>query len=1855
MATRYRLTTKYDPNQPRHPAGSSEGGQFAEAGGTGGYTESKLLLREVLGLPDSPTTEMGFAATNEAKDAHTFLHPTHYPHQNASSLTTHYQTLGYKTMNLTLRHPKEVAKLIELADKMDERKAWTESGMEAAVGKSLGDTVLWVPDLKGADVKAHALANAITGFAPTLPAGLTLYRSFRPADLLKDPASFVGKTLTEKGFVSTSANAYVVNGWSGSRSTRNTRAVFRFTTKGTEQGLYLGRPNSGAPFEHEVLFAPGTKYRINKITRTNDGHLVVDADIEPPPSRVEKAEATNSGKGGKDVESATPNPEKFGLDEAESAQLLLTVQKYDPSQPRAPAGTGNGGQWVATGGMIPRTAMPQIRDNDLPGFFAFARAQHVEVTTEEVKASSLKFRQGIDPAHAKAMPAAILARSILVSQDNYVLDGNHRAAANAALGNKVTINRVGKPFRESIDLMFAYPGVLNLEQAQEARKFDPGQPRDENGRWTEAGAMQIGPSNPPVPGKAFIAFRVGTEQGDSLAHRNAGDAMGVASYLGNTDDFDKPSFGNPVTHLHVFEVTVDKAFGKYDRVVGGVNQTNNNPDGFVGMDVSPGGVVLSFGSTGYTATRRTSIPVEKVRQYLRDTHTAADTAKNGYSYDGNFDGHGTIRTQEAILALAESELSRKYDPNQPRDENGMWTATGATGMTGFHNSEGSVSDVLGYTRADLVNHPFTGDTNKEAIALHDKIAVEHAAATDNINYVELYQASYYMQINLALRFPEEYATFKGIVYSDVDATEAIDSGAYQSTDSHAYKVASEAFRTSGLQAATGKSLDHFGLADMFEGGGLAETMARDMERHAPTLPKGLKLYRAFRHSDIMNNPSVYVGQTFTEKGFASMTASAHFATKWGAMGTTRLIVRTTTTGKERGVYLARDRGLGPEPYEYEVLLPAGAQFKINGITRTAGRDLVLDATIIQPGVTGQKSDKAETKVPAKPTLPKNPRPERFGWTEEEMSHMFVAQKYDPNQPRNEDGEWTDSSWGGAGSEGGPDLNRIARNARRRVHRERPRLSKDDTKLEDINGLIQSAAGYQNWRDWYKDSYDQLAETFGPKNAEVLALFLAAGSIKNSVKRNTFESLHAYMHYLRGGRFDDDSFKLSGVMGSRKFQYQKVVDKHLVSGPKLEQFAAALKGDLSAVTMDIHMRRMTFGNDKGSGTSAQHVVGQAVWRSVASELNWSARDMQAVVWSMWVAEEGFEGYDTDYSKQLQEQRDLVDTVRKMPEFRYKAESAPGFKPFTLEELAEGYNNALIFLTAMEIYAEEERSQKYDPNQPRAPSGTGIGGQWVSGGGFNASAGSAVFEVAPNPNDKALKERWDKLSDKEKGDVSRKVLDSVIPQVAKELGISKYELVEHVGGWMGDVNPSYTMKALTGAQADAAARLLGHGLKQEGMMLLSNKEFPGSFPAGVVGIGLKGGGSQRASQIYGELSKLKKSDGGFLVQGFTMRGDYMEILHDGSYTGLSDKAFARKVAGNVDKAFDNKYDVHQTTAYASFIGEGDYLNAPQGRLAGGVEDWGRRASRVQSAAQKALEKELGRRGKDDGRVRYTLRVKYDPNQPRDENGRWSDQGAFGFHAFISPGADKGALEQGQFYFAKNPNEGAVPGDLDDTGVDPRQGDLFGDTPGSLIPDDSTLYDEWHGNVVGSDFHDAYSKEHADYRWSKMTKEQQEALGRYQQSEYRNINYSARGGYDNDYIEPLDTLLRDAPGVPQGTVLYRGFRHHDLANSAEDMIGETFTEKGFMSTTVNSHTASQWLDSKDDTDGLVALRLHTTKSTDGLYMSIYDKVAQTIAYEYEVLLPRNTTFKIVGSQRVKLGGYNNTEEDVTVIDAIIVDSDD
>ena len=95
------------------------------------------------------------------------------------------------------------------------------------------------------------------------------------------------------------------------------------------------------------------------------------------------------------------------------------------------------------------------------------------------------------------------------------------------------------------------------------------------------------------------------------------------------------------------------------------------------------------------------------------------------------------------------------------------------------------------------------------------------------------------------------------------------------------------------------------------------------------------------------------------------------------------------------------------------------------------------------------------------------------------------------------------------------------------------------------------------------------------------------------------------------------------------------------------------------------------------------------------------------------------------------------------------------------------------------------------------------------------------------------------------------------------------------------------------------------------------------------------------------------------------------------------------------------------------------------------------------------------------------------------------------------------------------------------------------------------------------------------SQLSGKQVDAFARYTGDEYRNINNSLRGldvatPENADAIKTMSTVL-DNSSLPEDMVLYRGTTTKalgDLKNLApEELVGKTFVEEGFMSTSTSS----------------------------------------------------------------------------------------
>ncbi|HDS1207479.1 TPA: hypothetical protein QDZ84_002494 [Shewanella algae] len=134
-------------------------------------------------------------------------------------------------------------------------------------------------------------------------------------------------------------------------------------------------------------------------------------------------------------------------------------------------------EWVAfkpeTGTLnIPRAKMPQIKAEHRGAMVNFMNARGVEHVSEEVPADSLK------PTQAEFSPAKVKKalgydggdRSILISSDNYVLDGHHQWLTKQEKGEPIKVIRLKAPIGELVDLAHEFPS--SQTEAQQAAEQD---------------------------------------------------------------------------------------------------------------------------------------------------------------------------------------------------------------------------------------------------------------------------------------------------------------------------------------------------------------------------------------------------------------------------------------------------------------------------------------------------------------------------------------------------------------------------------------------------------------------------------------------------------------------------------------------------------------------------------------------------------------------------------------------------------------------------------------------------------------------------------------------------------------------------------------------------------------------------------------------------------------------------------------------------------------------------------------------------------------------------------------------------------------------------------------------------------------------------------------------------------------------------------------------------------------------------------------------------------------------------------------------------------------------------------------
>jgi len=189
-------------------------------------------------------------------------------------------------------------------------------------------------------------------------------------------------------------------------------------------------------------------------------------------------------------------------------------------------------------------------------------------------------------------------------------------------------------------------------------------------------------------------------------------------------------------------------------------------------------------------------------------------------------------------------------------------------------------------------------------------------------------------------------------------------------------------------------------------------------------------------------------------------------------------------------------------------------------------------------------------------------------------------------------------------------------------------------------------------------------------------------------------------------------------------------------------------------------------------------------------------------------------------------------------------------------------------------------------------------------------TVIFEVAPDPNNFALANRWRSLGNAERLDASNRVAQEIVPAVLQAAG-AEGTIVGQIGSYLDDTNPSFAIKLTKGDPVEVA-KGLGFVLSQDSMMVMAPKAFEGSFQTGAIRINV---GQQTDAQIDQIYQSLRGIQGFPQIQGQTTTEGFMSIMLDPSVD-------AAAMANAIDETLGGAYTVDFASIYAAFPEKQEY---------------------------------------------------------------------------------------------------------------------------------------------------------------------------------------------------------------------------------------------------------------------------------------------------------------------------------------------
>lgn len=186
----------------------------------------------------------------------------------------------------------------------------------------------------------------------------------------------------------------------------------------------------------------------------------------------------------------------------------------------------------------------------------------------------------------------------------------------------------------------------------------------------------------------------------------------------------------------------------------------------------------------------------------------------------------------------------------------------------------------------------------------------------------------------------------------------------------------------------------------------------------------------------------------------------------------------------------------------------------------------------------------------------------------------------------------------------------------------------------------------------------------------------------------------------------------------------------------------------------------------------------------------------------------------------------------------------------------------------------------------------------------------LEVAPDPNNEELSNRWNSISVAEQLMLSNEVGPDVARMVIEDTGaIAK--VLPQIGSYKDKTNPSFTVRMDAGNPLDLAKNL-GFVLDQESMMIISSEDFDSAYKSSLVDIDVGRMGQNQIDEIF---QTLRGIEGIPQVSGQSTVDGKMLIL-------LDENVDADMMASAFDRALNGKYDISTSEVFASFPEKAEY---------------------------------------------------------------------------------------------------------------------------------------------------------------------------------------------------------------------------------------------------------------------------------------------------------------------------------------------